>query len=37
MEFYDNSKALDTIYKILPKNLQESIYGKEIRKILDNK
>ena len=34
MEFYNNPKALDTIYKILPKNLQQSIYGKEIKKLL---
>ncbi len=34
MEFYDNPKALDTIYKVLPKNMQESIYGKEIIKII---
>lgn len=34
MEFYDNPKALDTIYKILPENQRESIYGKEIKKLL---
>jgi hypothetical protein len=34
MEFYDNPKALDTIYKILPDNLKESVYGKEIKKLL---
>jgi hypothetical protein len=34
MEFYDNPKALDTIYKILPDNLKESVYGKEIKRML---
>ena len=36
MNFYDNPKALDTIYKILPGDLKTSMYGKEIKKILDN-
>ncbi len=37
MEFYDNPKALDTIYKILPETIRQSIYAKEIKKILDRK
>jgi len=34
MNFYDNPKALDTIYKVLPENMQNSLYGKEIQKII---
>ncbi len=34
MNFYDNKKALDTIYKVLPENLQNSLYGNEIQKII---
>ena len=36
MEFYNNQKALDTIYKILPEVQKNSIYGKEIKKLLQN-
>ncbi len=36
-EFYDNPKALDTIYKILPVDIKNSRYGKEIKKILEQK
>jgi len=34
MKFYNNKKALDTIYKILPEQQKKSIYGKEIKRIL---
>ncbi len=34
MTFYNNKKALDTIYKVLPEQQQKSIYGKEIKRIL---
>ena len=34
-EFYDNPKALDTIYKMMPDEIKQSIYGKKIKKILD--
>jgi len=34
MNFYDNPKALDTIYKVLPEAQKKSIYAKEIKKIL---
>ena len=37
MEFYNNLKALDTIYKTLPKTIKKSMYAKEIKKILDEK
>ena len=33
-EFYNNEKALDTIYKILPENIKKTKYGKKIEKIL---
>ncbi len=36
MEFYDNVKAIDTIYKSLTPEQQKSIYGKELKKILQN-
>ena len=35
MEFYDNPKALDTIYKSLPEPVKQSMYAKEIKKIID--
>jgi len=35
MNFYDNPQALDTIYKVLPEAQKESIYGKELKKIID--
>ncbi len=35
MEFYDNPKAIDTIYKSLPDEQKNSIYGKELKKILE--
>ena len=35
MEFYNNKKALDTIYKTLPETIKKTIYAKEIKKIID--
>ncbi len=37
MEFYDNPKVLDTVYKVLTGENKQSVYGKEIKKILSNK
>ena len=37
MEFYNNPKALDTIYKTLPENIKQSVYAKQIKKILEQK
>jgi hypothetical protein len=37
MEFYDNPKALDTVYKVLTDEVKQSVYGKEIQKILSKK
>ena len=36
MEFYNNPKVLDTIYKVLPENIKASLYGKEIKKLIDS-
>ena len=35
IEFYDNPKALDTIYKILSETIKETMYAKKIKNLLD--
>jgi hypothetical protein len=37
MQFYDNKKALDTIYKTLPEEIKKQPYGQQIKKLLDEK
>ncbi len=37
MQFYDNKKALDTIYKTLPDEIKQINYAKKIKKILKQK
>ena len=34
MEFYNNPKVLDTVYKVLTDDNKQSVYAKEIKKIL---
>jgi len=35
VEFYDNAKALDTLYKAMPEKVKQSVYGNRIRERLD--
>ena len=35
VEFYDNTKALDTLYKAMPEKVKQSVYGKQIRERLN--
>ena len=37
IEFYNNPKALDTVYKVLSDDVKQSMYAKQIKKILAQK